>query len=96
LFDLTSNVVKFAVDLKSSPLADIFSTSAQTGTLSDRLKIGNVIPIFKSGDTSSISNYRPISMINILSKVFEKLIHERLLAFFTKKNFFNPNQFTFF
>ena len=52
-------------------------------------------PIYKSGDHNSFSNYRPISVLNIFSKFFEKVINTRLVTFFNKHNIITDSQFGF-
>jgi len=47
-------------------------------------KIAKITPLFKSGKTELLTNYRPISILTCFSKMIEKLIHERLLNFFEK------------
>ena len=59
------------------------------------LKIANVLLRFKKGDESQPSNYRPISLLSFLSKVFEKLLHKRMVKFFNKNNLFTPVQYGF-
>ena len=59
------------------------------------LKNARVIPIFKSGDAKSVKNYRPISMLPFLSKVFERLMSKRLNSFLTKSNILCSHQFGF-
>ena len=56
------------------------------GYFPDTLKIANVVPIYKAGDKTSISNYRPISVLNSLSKIFEKILAERLTNYLMAKN----------
>jgi len=48
------------------------------GIYPERLKFSLIKPIYKSGDKSSPSNYRPISLLPVLSKIFEKVIYNRL------------------
>ena len=59
------------------------------------LKVGRVIPIFKSGDSKNITNYRPISTLLTINKIFEKLLHNRLVCFFEPHDIINEYQFGF-
>ena len=61
----------------------------------DVLKIARVIPLYKSGDINDITNYRPISLLPIISKIFEKLIHKRFVNFLDKHNVLYHKQFGF-
>ena len=54
------------------PLTFIINQSLKTGTFPDRLKVARVRPLFKNGDNQLITNYRPISILPSLSKIFEK------------------------
>ncbi len=65
------------------------------GIFPDILKIARVIPLYKSGDRNDITNYRPISLLPVLSKIFEKLIHSRLTSFLDKNNVLYRKQFGF-
>ena len=65
----------------SPHLSLIINKSFEEGTFPDNLKIAMVIPIFKKGDAGKNSNYRPISLLPIFSKIFEKLMHKRLYSF---------------
>ena len=60
-----------------------------------KLKIAKVIPIFKKGDASKNSNYRPISLLSIFSKIFEKLMHQRLYNFLEVHEILFQMQFGF-
>ena len=77
------------------PLAHIYNCSVQTGIFPENMKISRIIPIFKSGDPLDPDNYRSIFMINVFSKVVEKIIAERLSEFLENNNFFNLKQFGF-
>ena len=76
-------------------ISKIFNKSIQQGIFPDKLKIAKVIPIHKGGKTEVINNYRPISILTSLSKVFEKLINNRLNNFFKKLNVISDYQFGF-
>ena len=77
------------------PLCHIFNLSLSTGQFPSALKIAKVIPIHKKGDHSTLGNYRPISLLNIFSKIFESVISRRLNAFFSKYNLLYDYQFGF-
>ena len=62
-------------------LADIINQSFQSGVFPDKLKVAKVITIFKKGDYQLTSNYRPISLLSIFSKIFEKVMYKRLFKF---------------
>ena len=57
--------------------------------------MGKIIPIFKSGDSNSTVNYRPISMLPFLSKIFEKLMYAKLDSYLKSNNILCTNQFGF-
>jgi len=77
------------------PLAHIVNFSFTNGTYPDQLKIAKVCPIFKDGSKNEFSNYRPISVIPSFSKIFEKIISNRLLSYINKFDIFNPGQYGF-
>ena len=56
----------------------LFNNSVSEGIFPECFKTAKIIPIFKSGDSNSTVNYRPISMLPFLSKIFEKLMCARL------------------
>ena len=60
------------------------------------IKIARVIPVYKAGCHTVMSNYRPISLLSIFHKLLEKLMYKRLIKFLEKKpNILNENQFGF-
>jgi hypothetical protein len=85
---------KFALSL-SNPLKHVVALSFNDGIVPSQLKIAKVIPIFKSGDKRLVENYRPISLLNVFSKVFEKIVHNRLTSFLNINNLISPCQFGF-
>jgi len=77
------------------PLQHIFNLSLETGKYPEGLKVAKVIPIYKKGDSTSPGNYRPISLLPVFDKIFEKLICNRILKFWNKYNIFYQFQFGF-
>lgn len=65
------------------------------GSFPDKMKIAKVCPIFKADDRCEISNYRPISVLPIFSKILEKLLYNRLLTFLNMHSILASNQFGF-
>ena len=65
------DLVKQCAQLISSPLTHIINMSIVSGIVPDELKIAHVIPLFKSGDRSLFTNYRPVSVLPAFSKIFE-------------------------
>jgi hypothetical protein len=73
----------------------IFNLSLTTGIYPDRLKYANIIPCFKKGSITEISNYRPISLLTGFSKIFEVLICNRKKQHLTNNEVIVDNQFGF-
>ena len=63
-------------------LTNIFNSCIKNGVFPDQLKLADISPIFKSVDSMAKKNYRPVSILNSVSKLFEKLIQKQLNPFF--------------
>ena len=57
--------------------------------------MAKVIPIFKKGDPTSVNNYRPISILSPINKIFEKIIYSRLINFIEKYQILYKFQYGF-
>ena len=77
----------------SKCLTLIINQSLSSGIFPDKLKIAKVTPIFKKGDKQIITNHRPISVLPVISKNFETVIHEQLSEYFVTNNLFSPQQY---
>ena len=77
------------------PLTHIMNLSLMTGIVPLELKVARVIPIFKSGETNVFTNYRPVSVLPLFSKILERLMYNRLLVFINKNNILYKYQFGF-
>ena len=93
--DISANVVKNAYQFIQKPLKYIFNLSFKYGEFPNKLKIARVAPIFKSGDETSLNNYRPISVLPCFSKILERIMYNRLYDFITKNNILYKKQFGF-
>ena len=76
-------------------LCNIINMSFEYGIFPDSLKHATVIPIYKKLDRKNVSNYRPISLLPFISKIFEKCIYNRLVDYASVCNIFPPNQYGF-
>ena len=65
-----------------STLTHLCRSSIESGIVPDQLKTARVIAIFKKGDQSKVNNYRPVSVLPAFSKIYEKLMYNRMYDFF--------------
>ena len=79
----------------SPTVSMLFNNSLSEGIFPECFKPAKIIPIFKSGDSNSTANYRPISMLPFLPKMFEKLMCTRLDSYLKSNNIICTNQFCF-
>ena len=93
--NINSNIIIDVYDEIKQPLFQVLKKSINDGIFPDSLKIAKVSPIFKSGDTSLLGNYRPISVLPVFSKILERIMYNRLYSFFNNNNLFFSKQFGF-
>ena len=74
-------VLKSCADVLCVPIHHLFTVSLSNGYIPSEWRIHLITPVFKSGDKSSIKNYRPISLLCSVSKVLEKIIFSRVSDF---------------
>ena len=73
-------LMKEVAEILIDPLVHIFNLSLTTRVVPDKLKIAKIIPVFEKGDPQLPSNYRPISLLNVFSKLLEKIMYKRLYS----------------
>jgi hypothetical protein len=93
--NITALSLQKSIDLFLPHLVYLINTSLSNGVFPDVLKKANILPLFKAGNISIFSNYRPISILTSLSKVFEKIFYKRLYNFLTAQNILYLYQFGF-
>ena len=92
---LPIKILKCTHDIFSPVLSRIINNSFSLGIFPDVLKVAKVTPIKKPGNSTSISNYRPISILPVISKVFEKIIHKQLYRYLENNSILFKYQFGF-
>ena len=93
--NISAYFLKMAAKVIAAPLAQLFNYTFLLGNFPASLKIAKIVPIYKSGDESDVSNYRPIFILSPISKILEKLIHVRSISFFNKHSVLLPTQYGF-
>jgi len=93
--EISTRILKMSAPYILSPLTYIFNKILSTGVFPDRLKFSEVKPLYKKGNTSDFSNYRPISLLTSFSKVIEKIIHKRLYHYLDQQKVFVNEQYGF-
>ena len=92
---LDSSLIKTNRDILTPAITQIINKSINESVFPDVFKTAVVTPIHKSGAKNETSNYRPISILPVVSKIIEKAIGEQLMEHFHNNNFLHPTQFGF-
>ena len=92
---ISTKVLKLGICYISSPLTYICNRMILSGIFPTRLKFSEVKPIYKKGDKNDVSNYRPISLLTAFSKIFEKVIYNRLYQHMNNNLILANEQFGF-
>ena len=92
---ISNKLLKLLSNSIAYPLSIIFNQSILTGIYPDKMKLAEVIPLYKGKDSDEIINYRPISLLITMSKVIEKLIYQRTISFIEKNDILYNSQYGF-
>ena len=90
---LPSNLLKDAAPVIDKPLAHIINKSLSTSTFPNEWKQAKITPLFKSGSISSAENYRPISILPVISKIAEKIVQKQLTNYLEENHLLTDRQF---
>ena len=92
---ISAVVVKAIYPCFIEPLTHILNLSVMYGVFPSELKLAKVIPLFKANDPMLFSNYRPVSVLPVFSKIFERIMYNQLLSFINKHKLLYSYQFGF-
>ena len=92
---ISSKLLKCISEFLEEPLRLIINHSLCSGIFPDMLKIAKVIPLFKKGDQHLLDNYRPISLLPVISKIFEFFFFKQTYEYFTVNKLLYSSQYGF-
>ena len=84
--EISIGMLKICGDSICRPLSIIFKTCLRTGIFPLEWKKANIVPIHKKGDPQTVINYRPVSLLRICGKIFERLLYNEMLSFFLEND----------
>ena len=93
--NINNYIIKLSVNYIAVPLLHIYNLSIKDGVFPESLKIAKICPIYKQGDKKLCSNYRPIAITCAFSKIYEKILYQKLMSFLNKNNLIYEYQFGF-
>ena len=79
--DIPIKILKENADIFSSYICDFFNETIRSGKFPSILKKANITPVFKKGFKGSKENYRPVSILPVISKIFEKMESKQITSF---------------
>ena len=83
---ISAGLIRECADLICISICKIFNCSLTTGIFPDDWKCDKVTPLFKQGSSSDMNNYRPISVISVVAKVFEGITFDQVYAYLSEHN----------
>ena len=92
---IPNRALKDSAEIIAPSLTDIFNFSLASNVFPDDLKVGKIAPVHKSGDKDQLNNYRPISVLPTVARVFEKIIYGQLYEYFMTNKLLGNQQFGF-
>ncbi len=95
IFNISPDLVKLNAQILAQILSIIFNISILEGCFPSEMKVAKILPLHKGDSVLIPGNYRPISLLPIFSKIFERLIYNRLIEFISQNSILSELQFGF-
>lgn len=95
VYGLNVTLLRTITDVVLIPLTKLINQCIGEGVFPDPLKIASVLPIYKGGDRDDPLNYRPISILPVISKIFEKSLAKQIMDHFESMHLITANQYGF-
>ena len=93
--NISNQLLKTIKQELCKPLTIIINQMIETGVYPDKFKISKITSIYKKNERTNIANYRPISLLPTLSKIFERVIHTQLYTYFDENKLLSEQQYGF-
>ena len=90
--DISIRMIKICDKSLIKPLTFLFKTSLRSSHYPDIWKKSNIIPVHKKNDKRLVNNYRPISLLPVFGKIFEKIIFNKIYKFLSEEKLLNPDE----
>ena len=88
--EIPNKLLKIAAPYICQSLTSLFNLSIETNIFPHELGIVKVSPLFKAGDHNDKDNYRPISVIPTVARIFERIIYDQLYTYLIENELLNP------
>ena len=89
---ISAKILRYAADGIYQSLTSLFNSSLETGRTPSEWKSADVTPVPKVGNTEHVENFRPVSVLPVVAKIFEKLVHQQLSAHLRENDILHPAQ----
>lgn len=93
--NIPTSIFKDYFHILGQPLLSLLNSCLEEGTFPDFMKIGTITPLLKKGNGKLLANYRPITVLPTVAKIFERIIYLQLNHYFETNNLISKNQFGF-
>ena len=95
LYDVPAKFLKLIIEHVADILTDLFNACIENSTYPNIFKVSKVVMLHKKGSKHVIDNYRPISILPTINKLFEKLLHDRFYSFLSSHSIISNDQYGF-
>ena len=90
---ISVKILKIAKPIVSKPITMLINKTIENASFPNKLKEAQVVPLHKKNSQLEVGNYRPVSILPVVSKFFERAIYEQLSHYF--ENIFHPSLYAF-